>query len=155
MSEVARILDQMRRGWDGDAWHGTPLWTMLGDVTASEANARPIAGTHTIAEIVQHLSYWKWATIRRVKGELVSPSHDEQWPCVTDASDSTWREALALLPSRHQTLMQTIEKLRDEQLTQPIAGRDYNVYVQLHGTLQHDLYHTGQIAVHKRAARTL
>ena len=153
MSEVARILDQMRRGWDGDAWHGTPLWTMLRDVTASESNARPIAGAHTIAEIVQHLSYWKWATVQRANGERVSPSHDEQWPAIRDASESAWQAALALLQSRHQTLMQTIEKLNDEQLTQPIAGRDYDIYIQLHGTLQHELYHTGQIALLKRAAR--
>ncbi|HTU89448.1 MAG TPA: DinB family protein [Gemmataceae bacterium] len=154
MSEAARILDQMHRGWDGDAWHGTPLWTMLRDVTASEANARPVAGGHTIAEIVQHLSYWRWATVERVNGEKVTPSHDEQWPPVRDASESTWREALALLESRHQELMQTVEKLSDEQLTQPIAGRDYHVYVQLHGTLQHDIYHAGQIVLLKRLART-
>lgn len=154
MSEIARIVDQMRRGWDADAWHGTPLWTMLRDVTASEANMRPIPGSHTIAELVQHLVYWKQATVQRVNGELVSPSHDEQWPPHRDTSESAWRQVLKLLQSRHQALMQTIEKLSDQQLPQPIAGRDYDVYVQLHGSLQHDLYHTGQIALLKRAART-
>lgn len=153
MSEVARIVNQKRRGWDGDAWHGTPLWTMLRDVTANEANKRPIPGAHTIAEIVQHLAYWKWATLQRVNGELVSPSYDDQWPAHPDASESAWREALALLESRHHELLQTVEKLRDEQLTEPMAGCDYDLYVQLHGTLQHDLYHAGQIALLKRAVR--
>lgn len=153
MSESERIRDQFQRGWDGDAWHGTPLWTMLRDVTASEANARPIAGAHTIAEFVQHLIYWRGATVERIAGKLVSPGHDEQWPAVRDASESTWQEALALLEARQQALMQTVEKLSDEQLQQPIAGRDYDIYVQLHGTLQHDLYHAGQIALLKRAVR--
>jgi uncharacterized damage-inducible protein DinB len=153
MTEIERIRDQYQRGWNGDAWHGPSLREVLRDVTGSEANARPFAGAHTIAEIVQHLAYWKWAAVERAAGALVSPAHDEQWPPHRDASESAWQEALALLDSRHQALMQTLEKLSDEQLTQPIAGRNYNLYVQLHGNLQHDIYHIGQIALLKRAVR--
>jgi uncharacterized damage-inducible protein DinB len=126
---------------------------MLRDVTASEANARPISGGHTIAELVQHLAYWQWATVERVNGALISPAHDEQWPPHSDTSEAAWKEALKLLETRHQLLMQMLAKLRDEDLKKPITGRDYDVFVQLHGTLQHDLYHAGQIALLKRAAR--
>ncbi len=153
MTEIERIRDQYQRGWDGEAWHGPSLCEILRDVTASEGNARPIARAHTIAEIVQHLSYWRWAAVERVAGKLVSPAHDEQWSPLRDASEAAWQEALALLESRHQTLKQTLAKLSDEQLTQPIAGRNYNLYVQLHGNLQHDIYHIGQIALLKRAVR--
>jgi uncharacterized damage-inducible protein DinB len=154
MSEMERILDQFQRVWDGDAWHGPSLRVVLHDVTAGEANARPIAGSHTIAEIVQHLSYWRRAMVERVAGKLVSPAHDEQWPPPRDASESAWQETLALLESRHQAVMQALKGLNEEHLTQPIAGRNYDVYVQLHGTLQHDAYHIGQIAFLKRALRT-
>lgn len=153
MMEIERILDQYKRSWEGDAWHGPSLREVLVDVTASEANARPIAGAHTIGEIVQHLSYWRWAARERVTGALVSPGHDEQWPPLRDASESVWQEALNLLDSSHSKLIQTLERLRDEQLTQPIAGRNYDVYVQLHGNVQHDAYHIGQIALLKRAQR--
>lgn len=154
MTEMERIRDQFQRGWDGEAWHGPPLRDILRDVTASEANARPIAGAHTIGEIVQHLVYWRWATVERMAGKLVSPEHDEQWPPLRDSGESAWREALAVLESRQQTLMQTLGKLSDEQLSQPIAGRNHNLYVQLHGFLQHDLWHAGQIVLLKRAVRT-
>jgi uncharacterized damage-inducible protein DinB len=153
MTEIERILDQFQRGWDGDAWHGPSLREVLRDVTASEANSRPIAGSHSIAEIVQHQSYWRGAMVERVAGKLVSPGHDEQWPPVRDASESAWQEALALLESRHQAMMHTLKRLSDEQLSQPIAGRNYDVYLQLHGSLQHDIYHIGQIALLKRAVR--
>jgi uncharacterized damage-inducible protein DinB len=153
MTEMERIVDQYRRGWDGEAWHGPALREVLRDVTASEANARPIAEAHTIAETVQHLAYWRWALIERVAGKLVSPEHDEQWPPPRDQSESAWQETLAVLESRQHAVMQTLEKLKDVQLTQPIAGRNYNLYVQLHGTLQHDIYHIGQIALLKRALR--
>jgi len=153
MTEMERILDQYKRSWDGEAWHGPSLREVLRDVTASEANARLIAEAHTIAEIVHHLTYWRWAAVERVAGKLVSPAHDEQWPPIRDASESAWQEALALLESRQQALMHTLEKLSDERLAQPIVGRNYNLYVQLHGNLQHDIYHIGQIALLKRAVR--
>ena len=153
MTEIERILDQFQRGWDSNAWHEPSLREVLRDVTASEANARPIAGSHTIAEIVQYLSYWRWAMVERVAGKLVSPAHDEQWPPSRDASESAWQEALALMESRHIAMMQTLKNLSDEKLTQPVAGRNYDVYVQLHGNLQHDIYHIGQIALLKRALR--
>jgi uncharacterized damage-inducible protein DinB len=153
MTEMERILDQYQRAWDGDAWHGPSIREILRDVKAKQANARPIAGTHTIAETVQHLSYWRWAAIERINGALVSPEHDEQWPPLRDSSVSAWQEALALLESRHHSLMQALRKLSDEQLAQPIAGRNYNLYVQLHGNLQHDIYHIGQVALLKRAVR--
>ncbi len=153
MTEMERILDQYQRSWDGDPWHGPSLREVLRDVSASEANARPIAGSHTIAEIVQHLAYWRWAAVERVAGKLVSPGHDEQWPPVRDAGEAAWQETRTLLESRQQTLIETLRKLKDEQLSQPIAGRDYNLYVQLHGNIQHDIYHIGQIALLKRALR--
>ena len=152
MTEIERIVDQFQRAWDGDAWHGTSLRQMLSDVTAAEANVRPITGAHTIAEIVQHLSYWKWASVERAAGALVSPSHEEQWPAHRDAGEAAWKEALALLESRHQRRCYALAKFSDERLTNPIAGRDYNLYVQLHGTVQHDIYHAGQIALLKLAS---
>jgi uncharacterized damage-inducible protein DinB len=153
MTEIERIADQYRRAWDGDAWHGPSLWPSLQDVTAKEANARPIAGARTIAEIVQHLIYERRATVERMAGALATPEQDEQWPSPADASESAWKEALALLETRQNAMMQALGKLRDEQLTQPIAGRDYDLYVQLHGFIQHDTYHIGQIALLKRALR--
>lgn len=153
MREIDRIVDQFQRGWNGDAWHGTPLRQLLADVSAATANARPITGGHTIAEIVMHLAFWKEAARQRIAGARVLASHDEQWPPLRDAGESAWREALALLEARHAALMEAIAQFSDEQLSHPIAGKDYDGYVQLHGTLQHELYHAGQIALLKRAAQ--
>jgi uncharacterized damage-inducible protein DinB len=154
VSEVARIRDQLQRSWDGDAWHGPPLWPRLADVPASAANDRPIPGAHTIAEIVQHLSYWKDAVRRRLAGETVLPTEAEQWPAVPGPDEAAWQEALALLRTRHQALAEAVARLRDEQLADPVGGKDYDVYVLLHGAIQHDLYHTGQIALLKKATST-
>jgi uncharacterized damage-inducible protein DinB len=153
MSEAARILDQFQRAWDGDAWHGTPLRALLADVSAAEAHTRPVPDSHTIAEIVQHLAYWKDAARRRLAGERVLPSEAEQWPPVGGTDEAAWRDARSRLESRHRTLAAALAKLDDSQLAAPVAGKDYDVYVLLHGVIQHELYHAGQVALLKKAAR--
>jgi uncharacterized damage-inducible protein DinB len=45
-----------------------------------------------------------------------------------------------------------VRELRDEQLDEkPSKRTDNSRYVMLHGIVQHDLYHAGQIAVLKKA----
>jgi uncharacterized damage-inducible protein DinB len=153
MSEIHRILDQVQRAWDGNAWHGPPLRALLVDVSAAQAHARPIAAAHTIAEIVLHLAYWKDAVRRRLAGETVLPTEPEQWPAVGEPSGAAWRAALALLEARHRALVEAVARLDDGRLADPVGGKDYDVYVLLHGAIQHDLYHAGQVALLKKAAK--
>jgi uncharacterized damage-inducible protein DinB len=152
MPELARILDQMQRAWDGDAWHGPPLRKLLENVSAKTAHSHPIAGAHSIAEIVMHLAYWKDAGRRRLAGEKVLPSEKEQWPPPPGADEGAWKKTLALLDTRHQDFIDAVASQSDECLAMPVAGKDYDQYVLLHGLIQHDLYHAGQIALLKRAA---
>jgi hypothetical protein len=47
-SEAARIADQLRRAFDGSAWHGPALLELLADVDAATAAARPLAHVQSI-----------------------------------------------------------------------------------------------------------
>ena len=47
--------------------------------------------------------------------------------------------------------LQTLH-LADRQLEAEVPGMGYNVYVMLHGAVQHATYHAGQIALLKKAA---
>ena len=52
MSEIKRINDQLKRAFEGTAWHGPSVSEVLAGVTAEQAAAHPIAGAHSIWEIV-------------------------------------------------------------------------------------------------------
>ena len=41
MSETARLADQIRRAFEGDAWHGDSIKELLTGVTAETAAAKP------------------------------------------------------------------------------------------------------------------
>ncbi len=73
MTEVERILDQFRRAFEGNAWHGPALLELLGGVSSADAAARPIPSAHSIWELVLHIAAWKSACKRVNESRLDAP----------------------------------------------------------------------------------
>ena len=153
MSEAARIADQLRRAFDGEAWHGDSVFEILNGVTAAQAAAHPIKNAHSVWELVLHIAAWDGAVLRRMGGVAVSLSDAENFPAVKNASDAAWREALAQVRRVHEDLVKTVAALPDSQLDEVVPGKEgayYTFYYMLHGVVQHELYHAGQIALLKK-----
>src|SRR3981081_4622547 len=115
-SESARVAGQLRRAFEGEAWHGDSLFEILKGVTAARAAARPIAGAHTIWELVLHIAAWDGAVLRRMGGIAVTPFEAGNFPPVTDASEAAWREALARVRKVHEELIAAVAALPDSRL---------------------------------------
>jgi uncharacterized damage-inducible protein DinB len=158
MPEIRRIADQLQRAFDGDPWYGSPLMKILGGVTAPQAAARPIKDAHSIWQIVLHIAAWQGAVLERLAGKAARLPAEGDWPEISDRSDAGWQNTLALLTERHNELMKAISGLTDDQLKQtvgeerdPATGSGVSVYYTLHGIIQHNIYHAGQIAILKKA----
>jgi len=129
------------------------LFEILEGVTAARAAARPIAHAHTIWDLVLHIAAWDDAVLRRLGGAAVELSDVENFPPVTDTSDAAWRKALAEVRSVHEKLAAAVAALPDSRLDEMVPGKEgahYTFYYMLHGVVQHELYHAGQIALLKK-----
>jgi hypothetical protein len=67
--EMERLEDQLRRSFEGDAWHGPAVLEVLAGVDAGQAAARPIADGHCIWELVLHLAGTYRLVLRRLGGD--------------------------------------------------------------------------------------
>jgi uncharacterized damage-inducible protein DinB len=153
MSGAARIADQLRRAFSGDAWHGDSVFEILDGVTAAQAAAHPIKNAHSIWELVLHIAAWDGAVLRRLGGAAVELSDAQNFPPVADASEAAWRETLAQVRRVHEELVKAMAALPDSRLDQIVPGKKgahYTFYYMLHGVVQHELYHAGQIALLKK-----
>jgi uncharacterized damage-inducible protein DinB len=150
-SEPALIADQLRRAFDGDAWHGPALFELLQGVDARTASAKPIAKVHSIWELVLHIAVWDGATLRRLAGEVCQPEGEANFPPVREMSEAAWRKAVGEAKQTHETLVKTVAGIGEARLKDRVPGKDYNFYHLLHGVVQHELYHAGQIAILKKA----
>lgn len=133
-------------------WHGPALMDLIDDVTAEQAAARSIAGAHSIWELVLHATAWTEIARERLIGSAnADPTPEEDWPPVGDKSAEAWRAARERMKDAHRELAADVAKLGDSDLIGRVPGKDHTVLTMVHGIVEHDAYHSGQIAVLKKA----
>lgn len=149
-SESALIAEQLRRAFEGDAWHGPALLELLQDVDAAMAAARPLPDAHSIWELLLHIAVWDNAACRRIAGEKWQPEGTDNFPVVPKPTEVAWRKAVAQAKRTHNVLVNTVASLPESRLRERVPGKNYDFYFMLHGVVQHELYHAGQIAILKK-----
>jgi uncharacterized damage-inducible protein DinB len=120
-------------------------------VDAATAAARPLADVHSIWELVMHVAVWDNATLRRLAGEKTQPTGTDNFPLVpTRPTEAAWRKTIADTKRTHERLVKTVAALPEARLRDRVPGKRYDFYHLLHGVVQHELYHAGQIAILKK-----
>jgi uncharacterized damage-inducible protein DinB len=152
LSEAALIADQLRRAFDGDAWHGPALLELLQHVDAATAAAKPLPDVHSIWELVLHIAAWDAAGFRRLAGEKAQLEGTANFPLVPDPpTEDAWRSTVTSITRRHKKLVEKVAGLSEKRLRSQVPGKPYDFYHMFHGIAQHELYHAGQIAILKKA----
>lgn len=152
MREAERIADLHRRAFDGESWHGPHVFDVLEGITAARAAEKPLPGAHSAWEIVLHIRAWESIVLRRLRGEIVNPTDEEDWPAVANPTPAAWKTALAALRETHDELNAVIAGLPDERLESTLPGGRTTYYRLAHGAVHHALYHAGQLALLKRGS---
>jgi uncharacterized damage-inducible protein DinB len=151
-NECFRMADQLRRAFEGNAWHGPAMRELLAEVSATQAAARPIASAHSIWELMLHIAAWENVAIAAISGiAMPKPMPLEQdFPRVADQNEAAFKAARERLFEVNQKLAGAIEKFDGKRLEDRVPGRAYDFYHLFHGMTQHALYHAGQIALLKK-----
>ena len=151
MNELERTVEQLQFAYAGPAWHGPCVLEALKDVTPEIAARRPLAGAHTIWELVHHIGAWADIPRRRIQGEVDFQITDEiNFPPVRDTTAEAWQRSLDNLAESQRKLMELVGTLSEDRLHQPIRQDAPTLYVLLHGVAQHHIYHAGQIMILKK-----
>ena len=153
MSETARLADQIRRAFEGQAWHGDSVMEILADVEAKTAAAHRIKNAHSIWELVLHIAAWDGAVLRRAGGTAVRLGDKENFPPVADTSEAAWGKAIEHLKTTHDQLVRAVAAFPDSRLQEQVPGKKekyYDFFYMFSGIVQHELYHAGQIALLKK-----
>jgi uncharacterized damage-inducible protein DinB len=158
--EREALIAELRRVHDGEPWHGPSRDAVLEGITPEEAVWRPASGAHSIWEIVLHMRNWTREVARRAQGGAPGDPIDGDWPEVTSQSPGAWADALASLDAAHALLLEVVRLMPEVRLEAlgGVRADDPGATAITHGAMflslaQHDVYHTGQIAVLKRLAR--
>jgi uncharacterized damage-inducible protein DinB len=145
------LAEELRIIWEGDAWHGPALQELLDGVTPAQAARRPLPGGHSLWELVLHVAAWTDVFRRRLEGERIDDPEDGDFPRVGEPTPEAWGAALARLGRAQEWIAHRVARLSDADLDAPVPGRDYSRRFLVHGAIRHVVYHSGQIALLKKA----
>lgn len=142
MSDRARLRDEIARVIDGDAegiaYHGPSTKSNLIGITAELASARPVAASHSIWELAAHMKVDREWAIARLKGE--KPDMD-WWPALPSPSAGAWSALLRDMDDVQARLQAAVMT----------ASNDDDVHAVARFLMHHEVYHSGQIALLRRA----
>ncbi|MEO8636931.1 MAG: DinB family protein [Gemmatimonadales bacterium] len=158
MSSTEDFADQVGRIAEGDPWYGPSINEVLASVTTTDAAAHPIPDAHSIWELTLHLTAWVVEVQRRLALGVWQAPEDGDWPAPAALSAANWNAAVNALIEAHAALAGELSLFPEDRLDESLGGtRDQamgsgQTYRQmLHGLLQHDAYHLGQISLLKKA----
>ncbi len=160
MSSTGVFADQLERIAEGDPWYGPNIDQVLADIITTDAAAHPIPNAHSIWEITLHLTAWVREVQRRLQLGIWQMPEEGDWPAPEAVSPANWSAAVNALSDAHAALAEELSRFPEGRLDESLGGtRDHamgsgQTYRQmLHGLLQHDAYHLGQISLLKKALR--
>lgn len=155
MTETQKVADQLKRAFHGEAWSGPSVKEVLDGVTAEMAAQRTLPETHSIWELVHHITAWLDIVRRRAEGQTVVVTPEMNFPPVNDRGEGAWQETLKKIEEAEAALRSSILTVPESRLDDVIPPTGDSLYVLLHGAVQHSLYHAGQIILMKRFLTTL
>jgi hypothetical protein len=158
MSECERLADLLDRVLDGDCWHGPNATSLLDGVTPRQAASVPVRGAHSIWQLVLHMTGWANEVRARLDGAPAGEPPAGDWPPLPDETPEAWSRSVEALVTSHRALAEAIRRAGDAALEAPVvdhrdraAGTGLSKYVTLHGLVHHTAYHSGQLALLRRA----
>lgn len=151
MSERTRILDLLDRAYRARAWSGPALLETLDGVTPAMAAKRAVRGGHTIWELVEHVASWNEIVTLRLAGGSPTVTPEWNFPPVTRTTPAAWKATLRRLARTQLKFRAAVAAFPAARLGRKRPGVDHSWNVLIHGQIQHQLYHAGQIALLRRA----
>lgn len=150
MSEKRRILEQLDRAYAARAWCGPSLLEALDGVTAALAAKRPMKRARSIWEIVEHLASWNEIVAERLEGGSPRVTPKRNFPPVTTKTPAAWKATRARLALSQLKFRTAVAAFPAARIGRKRPGLDDSWAVLIHGQIQHQLYHGGQIALLRR-----
>lgn len=147
------LAELLRKGHSNNPWHGSATEDLLAGVSPSMAAARPVADAHSIWEIVLHMTGWQREVARRLRGAAPGLPDEGDWPGPPAAGQEAWDRSKAALRESLEQLADAVSGLSDQDLQDRIGtssrplGTGVTKAETVMGMLQHNAYHSGQIAL--------
>ncbi|RDC54857.1 hypothetical protein DU508_18730 [Pedobacter chinensis] len=151
---MLNITNEIRKAFNGDAWHGNHAMQILNNVKPENAFEHFIPNAHSIAEIALHLTAWTEEVTSRLMGEPAAEPAMGDWPVPEKKTPQAWEKIIFDFKVANDELIRHCETIKDNEWNNevmdernPALGSGVTNAELLNGLAQHHAYHSGQIAL--------
>ena len=151
--ETQYIIKSFESTLSGQPWFGRGVYEILGEIDESIVKMKPNDNSHSLLELLWHMNTWAEFTLANLEERTVSDLsaiEKNDWREL-DAVSHSWRSGITELKSTHHQIIALLSKKEDDSfLSDMVQTRQYNFRFMLHGLIQHNIYHLGQVAYIKK-----
>ncbi len=150
MTITTHIAQHFRAVYFGGNWTDVNLKAQLADVTWQQATTK-VSSFNTIVALVYHINYYVCAALEVLQGRPLTASDKYSFDHPTIQNQVDWEKLLEKLWTDAENLAVLIEQMQEEQLWADFSDYKYgNYYRNIHGIIEHNHYHLGQIVLIKK-----
>ena len=147
MNETKRISSLFKKLYDGSPWIDINITSVLQNISAEQASKRVLKNCNTIWEITNHLIDWRLNVLQRVQGKTNKTPGNNYIETITDTSEKNWKDTLQRLSGVQKDWIEFLDKVDQSELVKVYTPNSMTYYENIHGIIQHDVYHFGQIVL--------
>jgi uncharacterized damage-inducible protein DinB len=150
MDEVKKITRILQKTFEKNAWHGPSVREVVSTISGEDSSKR-LPNTHSINELVQHMTSWRIFVLRKLQGDDTYIVTEE----LNFPLSKVWSSVVEELERSQVQLLDALQSFPLERLSEkvPHGEHNYTFYTLLHGIVHHDLYHLGQIMLIHKATK--
>jgi len=127
--------------------HAEQLSDMGGAALAARRVKRDV---HSIWALVEHVASWNEIVAERLSGGSPTVTLELNFPPVTRTTPAAWKATLRRLARSQGRFRRAVARFPIAKLGRRRPKVDHTWSVLIHGQIQHQLYHAGQIAMLRR-----
>lgn len=148
-TEIIHLINRLNNYFKETPWYGKSLFNILEKMDWTLVNQKPQGTENSVAKLVQHLLNWRIFTaekLQETKENIIDINSVENWTDITISSEQEWKQLLKKVKESHQEIINILQDKEDTFLD--IQANDgYTHRFLIEGTIQHDIYHLGQISL--------
>jgi len=158
MNRSEKLSIELYNSVFGDPWHGSSVKDILEKISLEKTFLKPISSAHNIIELTLHLDAWTEEILNRVNGNISTEPSMGDWPTPKDKTKEYWLAVKQKLLSDTNKLINAIKNFPETKLDKIIGGErnaqlgtGFSFEGLIIGLVQHNAYHSGQIALLKKS----
>lgn len=147
MKEWKRIEKLFKDLYDGSPWIDVTIMGTLENISAEQAATKIAPCRNSIWQILNHMIAWRENVLLRVQGNVIVTPNNNYFIEITDTSKAEWEKTLIRLGNSHKQWTEFLKNFSESQFDKIYPSNRMSYYEHIHGILQHDAYHLGQIVL--------